>query len=346
MTWHAGLQACLHTAPVTDEPSFHAPSRRSAEDWARDRNNALLMLVVPAPSLAAWWVLTRWCEAGSCSADLLGWFCRFGLEHPIALVNLLFAVNVCLVFWLISLVQRSTWLIDPYWTLIPPLIAHFYASHPGAVADALRSKLALVVVWTWAIRLTVNYFRRERWRFGAREDWRYADMRQRQPHFWLSSLVSVYAVQQLMLVGLTLPLWAIHADDRAFAWPDLALALLAILGVAIARAADLQLHAFVARNQELEASGEPRVEVLDTGIWAYSRHPNYFGEQLFWWALALWGAWLGEPWVIAGAAFNSVILAVVTVMTERRILARPSRRAAYQDYQRRTSVWLPWPPRP
>ena len=295
-------------------------------------------------NFVAWWVLTKACAAESCGAGWLGSFCDFALQHPVAMVNALFFINVCVIFWIISLVQRSTWLIDPYWTIIPILIAHFYATHPLAEADPIRSELVLAIVWIWGVRLTVNYFRRERWRFGVREDWRYADMRRKQSHFWLSSLVSVYLVQQLMLVGLTLPLWAIHAHDDPFTWPDVVFAAAALAGILIARAADRQLYAFMKENRAREAVGRPRIEVLDTGIWRYSRHPNYFGEQLFWWALAGWGMWLGEPWVVVGTAFNSVILAVVTVMTERRIMSRVRRREAYGAYQQRTSVWIPWPP--
>ena len=92
--------------------------------------------------------------------------------------------------------------------------------------------------------------------------------------------------------------------------------------------------------------GEPKALLLDTGIWRYSRHPNYFGEQLFWWSIAGFGMVCGEPWTAIGTALNSCVLATVTVMTEHRMLDVPARREAYQGYRRRTSVWLPWPPRP
>ena len=52
----------------------------------------------------------------------------------------------------------------------------------------------------------------------------------------------------------------------------------------------------------------------------------------------------GEPWVAVGTLFNSCVLAAVTVMTERRMLAVPERREAFLAYRRRTSVWVPWPP--
>ena len=120
---------------------------------------------------------------------------------------------------------------------------------------------------------------------------------------------------------------------------------LALAGIVVAHLADSQLDAFMRDNQARQARGEPPTRLLDRGIWRWSRHPNYFGEQLFWWAFAGWGVVVGEPWVVVGTVLNSGVLAAVTVMTERRMLEVPERREAYGAYQRRTSVWLPWPPR-
>lgn len=96
--------------------------------------------------------------------------------QPLLLSNALFFVNVAVGFWLIGLAQRSFWLIDPYWTLIPPLLGHLYRSHPRAVFDPTRSTVCLALLWLWSARLTYSYFRREEWKFGQREDWRYSKM--------------------------------------------------------------------------------------------------------------------------------------------------------------------------
>ena len=68
-------------------------------------------------------------------------------------------------------------MIDPYWSIIPPLIAHFYRLHASTLATvSARGDLMLIIVWIWSIRLTHSYFRREEWKFGEREDWRYNKM--------------------------------------------------------------------------------------------------------------------------------------------------------------------------
>lgn len=81
-------------------------------------------------------------------------------------------------------------LIDPYWTIIPVLIAHFYHAHPTAQYDPMRARVVLALVWIWSIRLTHSYFRREEWKLGAREDWRFADMRKDYgKHWWWISFL-------------------------------------------------------------------------------------------------------------------------------------------------------------
>lgn len=88
--------------------------------------------------------------------------------------------------------------------------------------------------------------------------------------------------------------------------------------------------------------------MLCTGLWRWSRHPNYVGEQLWWWGLGLYAVAAGEAWALVGASFNSLVLAQVTRMTEQRMLTRwPKPRAElYRQYQLSTCVWLPsrWPP--
>jgi steroid 5-alpha reductase family enzyme len=80
-----------------------------------------------------------------------------------------------------------------------------------------------------------------------------------------------------------------------------------------------------------------------TGLWRYSRHPNYFFEQLFWWSLALFGTNVGAPWVFVGALFNSLCMVQVTRLTEERMMRRPERAGLYSSYMKRTSAWIPMP---
>jgi steroid 5-alpha reductase family enzyme len=315
----------------------------------RNLANLALVLVVPLPAVlfSAW--LFDYFPAGAIPPDpglsqvaSVHDAAAVLLHHPILTVNLVFFVNVCVIFWILALLQGSSWLIDPYWTLIPPLIAWFYCAHPLADPSPARSLLTFGLLAVWSVRLTHNYLRRERFRLGFREDWRFAKRRQESRHFWLFQFFYIYVAQQLMLVGLTLPFFAIQFRYAPLSPWDALLAGLALAGIAIAHLADTSLHRFMQENAARVARGQPREPLLDVGIWCWSRHPNYFGEQLFWWAIAGYGVLLGEPFVVVGALLNSIVLAAVTVMTERRMLADPARSELFRAYRERTSVWVPW----
>lgn len=137
-------------------------------------------------------------------------------------------------------------------------------------------------------------------------------------------------------------MYAVHSSNKPWGGWDSLAAAVSIAGITIAYFADTQLHRFVARNRALEELGAPTVPNLDTGLWGRSRHPNYFGEQLWWWGLSLFALSVGQGWTSIGAAVNSLCLAYVTVLVERRMLKKESRAEAYREYQRTTSVWIPW----
>ncbi|CAI5490861.1 unnamed protein product [Closterium sp. Naga37s-1] len=166
--------------------------------------------------------------------------------------------------------------------------------------------------------------------------------RQYGRHWWWLSFLLVYVFQHVLLVGLTLPLYAVHASSTPFSPLDLLAAALALAGILTATVADTQLHAFMTNNDRLRAAGKPPVLLLDSGIWRYSRHPNYFGEQLFWWALALFGWNAGRGWTVVGTVVNSLCMVAVTVLVEKRMRGKVERRALFEAYCARTSVWVPW----
>ena len=142
--------------------------------------------------------------------------------------------------------------------------------------------------------------------------------------------------EALVAVLFSLPILFAMQGGAIDAWTlaGVAVWLIAVAGETIA---DRQLAAW--RSDPGNAGRTCRA-----GLWRYSRHPNYFGEQLFWWSIAGFGIACGQPWVVVGTALNSCVLAAVTVMTERKIAEVPERSALFADYRSRTSAWIPWPP--
>lgn len=258
----------------------------------------------------------------------------FCYRHPLLLVNLLFFFNVNILFWLIALIQSSHWMIDPYWTVIPVMLVHYYAAHPLAHYDFWRSRIVILLTWVWSIRLIHNYFRREKWQWGAREDWRFTDMIQQYgKHWWWASFFSIYLPHQLLLIGLSLPFYVIHSVNQPLNIWDLVAVVVCVSGILIAYFADNQLYNFVNNN----GNGM----ILESGLWYYTRHPNYFGEQLWWWGLVVFGWNLGHGWTFIGALLNTMCLGYVTKLVEQRMLKQDKRVEAYRKYQNTTSVWIP-----
>lgn len=137
-------------------------------------------------------------------------------------------------------------------------------------------------------------------------------------------------------------MYAVHSSKNPWnAW-DFVATIVCISGIVIAYFADTQLFNFVESNDKLEKTGAPTVPNLDKGLWRYSRHPNYFGEQLWWWGLVIFGWNVGQGWTFIGSLVNSICLAYVTVLVENRMLKKENRAEAYRLYQKTTSVWIPW----
>lgn len=147
---------------------------------------------------------------------------------------------------------------------------------------------------------------------------------------------------QVFLIGVCLPFYVIHSVDKPLNIWDFVAVIVCICGIVVAFYADTQLHDFVSRNQKLKEQGKPVVANLHEGLWRYSRHPNYFGEQLWWWGLVIFAWNLGQGWTFVGSFINSMCLAYVTKLVEDRMLKQDYRAEAYRLYQKTTSVWIPW----
>ncbi|KAL6006663.1 hypothetical protein ACLOJK_032156 [Asimina triloba] len=363
----------------------------------RVKLNVAIACLVPLPSIAFYLIFLR--QQTSPSYSLLGHLWKWCSNHPLFLSNLLLLFNVDILFWVISLIQSSNWLIDLYWTVIPVMLVHYYASHPYARSNALRSVAVILLTWVWSLRLTHSYLRRERWELGAREDWRFSDLRnQYGKSWWWVSFFAAYLIQQslapshpalglgllfdlllsgldhrgnifmrikeslmhvwvnarieimsisegggfVLLVGLCLPMYAIHLNDKPWNLLDTIAAAVCVGGIAIAYVADAQLFRFGQTNKILRELGMPTMLHLNKGLWKYSRHPNYFGEQLWWWGLVIFGWNVSHGWTFIGSLLNSLCLAYVTTLVEKRMLREESRAEAYRQYQKTTSVWIPW----
>jgi steroid 5-alpha reductase family enzyme len=173
---------------------------------------------------------------------------------------------------------------------------------------------------------------------GAGEDYRYREIRRRnEPNFVLKSLYLVFGLQALLAWVISLPLLAALRSGAPLGALDVLGLALALFGLALETAADRQLARF---KREPKNHGR----VLDRGLWRYSRHPNYFGECCFWWGLGFVGVGAGVWWsVVSPLLMTWLLLRVSGVALLEKTIG--DRRPAYAEYVRRTSAFVPLPPR-
>lgn len=261
-----------------------------------------------------------------------------GGRHPIAVA---FAADVAatLAIFAFSFAFGNSSFYDAYWSVAPPLVALWFVVAPGSEGVAMRQGLVAALVLLWSLRLTFNWARG--WSGLDHEDWRYVDLRNKAGRigYWFVSLFGLHGMPTAIVFLGLLPLWpALASGTRPLGWIDGVAAAVTLAGVAFEFFADNGLRRF-------RLSNPPSDAILESGLWAWSRNPNYLGEMLFWVGLALfsfaaagfvWWAWLGAPAMVA------MFLGTSIPMKEARMLAR---RPAYAERQRRVSLVIPRPPK-
>jgi steroid 5-alpha reductase family enzyme len=240
---------------------------------------------------------------------------------------------VALLAWVICTARRNVGLVDVFWSLFILVAALCFFSETAG--HTKRALVVLALVSIWALRLAVYLLLRN---WNAPEDHRYQAIRARnEPGFVWKSLYLVFALQAALAFIVSLPLYAAIASTQPLTWLDAIGASLAALGLLIETIADTQLAAF--RDNPAN-----RGRVLDSGLWRYSRHPNYFGEFCVWWGLFLLALSTGAWWAIVSPLLMSVLLLRVSGVTllEKDI---SQRRPGYADYVARTNAFFPGPRR-
>jgi steroid 5-alpha reductase family enzyme len=267
---------------------------------------------------------------GLVAAGVAGWVARG--HSPIAVAAIADVAGTVVVF-AFSVLHDNSSLYDPYWSVAPIPIAFYWAAQAGAPNPRQLAILALVTLW--GTRLTGNWI--ARWRGLSDEDFRYVEIRGRTGRFyWPASFVSIHLMPTVWVFLGLLPLFpALSGPGRALGPLDLVAGIVTSGAIAIEAAADLQLRRFLGQRKDPGA-------VLDTGLWSFSRHPNYLGEVLYWWGLFLFGmaadpAWI---WSVAGPLSITLLFALVSIpWMDRRML---SRHPAWGERMRRTPALVPW----
>jgi steroid 5-alpha reductase family enzyme len=250
-------------------------------------------------------------------------------------IGLAVVLGCMTVLWLISLYLKNSSIVDIFWgTGFVIVNALYFALSPGGFPA--RQWLITALVTVWGLRLSIHVLTRN-WRKG--EDFRYRKWREENgSRWWWKSGLQVFLLQGLLMWIISTPLLTAQYSslpDRLTVIDAVAVLFWAV-GFFFESAGDAQLARFKA-----EPANKGRV--LDTGVWRYTRHPNYFGDAAQWWGFYLLGACAGGWWTIFSPVIMTLLLLRVSgvALLEKTLETRPG----YKEYVGRTNAFIPGPPK-
>ncbi len=238
------------------------------------------------------------------------------------------------IVWAIQIKTRNAGMVDPVWSWSLGFLGVLYALLGSAPVE---TRIVLgVLAGLWGFRLGTHLYVRNA---GKPEDARYAKFRAEwgaaadRNMFWFFQFQAIMAL--LLSVGFLVVAFSAAAPGLPMIGLSVATWLISVVGEGIA---DRQMEVF---------RGNPanKGKVCNTGLWHYSRHPNYFFESLHW--IAYVPLALGSPWwpvaIIPAAVMAWLLLRMsgVPILEAHLVKSRPG----YADYMRTTSVFIPWPPK-
>jgi len=240
---------------------------------------------------------------------------------------------VTAVVFLFSYLFKNSSIYDPYWSVIPLLIAIYWISL-SPQGNEIRQVLVLSVISIWSFRLTFNWIRS--WPNLEHEDWRYKKLKEDSGKlYWLVSFFGIHLFPTLIVfLGLSPVLPALQSQAPVSLF-DMIGVLISISAVVIEYVSDEQLRKFKKENSTKAAN-------MENGLWSVSRHPNYFGEILFWLGLfiiALSDGITSNGWT--GIGFISMFLLFYFIsipMMEKRLVLNKNQ---YKEYQKKVPVLFP-----
>ncbi len=260
------------------------------------------------------------------------------LDHSATVKPLLslFVADVVatIIVWAFGLLYENVSVYDPYWSVFPPVAFLLWAFYTGVWS--LPVILLLIASWYWGWRLTRNWV--ITFKGIGHEDWRYTKYRSLHPVlFHLINFFGLNMVPTLVVFAAMLPGLKLYENPLSFKFTSaVSFGLLfwgfviCLIAPTIQLIADKQSHDFRAAHPG---------EVCNVGLWKHGRHPNYFGEILFW-----WGIWImyvpfgGIDWFILGPiAMTALFLGISIPLMEQRQLAN---KPGYAEYRRQTRILI------
>jgi steroid 5-alpha reductase family enzyme len=255
--------------------------------------------------------------------------------HPILIAGAADLAATVVIF-AFSVYYGNASIYDPYWSVAPLAIAAFWLLNPASINDiGLREAVVLILLAFWSVRLTFNWLRR--WRGLNHEDWRYEYLREKTGRaFGLVNFLGIHLFPTVLVFSGCLSLYAVLITGiNSFGLLDCLAIVVTAMAILIETKADRQLHDFISVNTK-------KGQLLSSGLWGYSRHPNYFGEVLFWWGLFLFAlaANITYWWTIIGPVMITLLFTCISIpLIENHMVKR---NPEYLVQMQKISAFIPW----
>ncbi len=253
--------------------------------------------------------------------------------HPILIAFIIDIIATLFIFFLSS-IFKNTSLYDPYWSVAPIPIFIYWLIFSGAFSNlTTRQIIVLAIVAFWGIRLTLNWIRG--WQGLNHEDWRYTKFRTEKPKiFWFINLTGLQLMPTIIVFLGCLSLFPVAAStDPTIGVLDIIGIIITVIGILMETISDEQLKKFKKTKKG---------ELMTKGLWKISRHPNYFGQIIFWWGLYFFALSInGEYWwMIVGPIVMTILFIVISIpMMEKRLVEKYPQ---FLEYKKRVSMLIPW----
>jgi len=244
--------------------------------------------------------------------------------------------SVVALAWIVSLIKKDNSVMDIAYGIAFIALA-LYTYFSSDIPQDLRASIITICVLLWGSRLTYRIWSRNRmngedYRYKA---WRSTWMKRGALYFYTRSLLQIFALQGIIIVAIGLPIiFANTLSGEVFSLLNLLGFVVWIVGFYFEVRADSELAHFLKYRHPVNT-------VLQTGLWKYSRHPNYFGEATMWWGMALMV--VGLPYwylVLLSPILVTYLLRFVSGVP--LLEARYANDPEYQEYTKKTNIFVPW----
>lgn len=248
------------------------------------------------------------------------------------ILNLLIADVVATIFvWIIGLIFKTASIYDPYWSIqtvaifIPLQIKYGFN---------LGNIVFLIFIMIWAIRLTYNFIKT--FNDISYLDWRYKNIQLQTKAFYpLVSLLGIHMVPTLIVFTASVPAFIYVIKGINFNFLNLIGVLIMFIGVLLEFFADRNMHEFKRIRTD-------RSQIINVGLWKYSRHPNYLGEILFWYGVAFTLIFpsVSYWYLILGALLNTALFLFISIPLAENHMK--TYKPGFEEYKKRTRMLLPF----